>query len=320
VGNPLLDREEHVRDLLVVQGLQEVVNYRMTTPEREARRLHPGTSPDDRPYARLANPISSDKAVMRHSVLASVLENAEHNARIRERLALFEIGPVFLASEGGDLPDELQRLSIVLAGPRDLPTWQQADTAMMDFYDLKGILDGLLDGLHLPGLGHEPWEHPTFHPGKCARILSGERQVGVYGELHPQVRERNDWPVTYRATPILVADLDMDAILALVPARYESTPVPEFPPVLEDLALVVDEALPAGRVAELIRKTGGRVVAGVRLFDVYRGGNLAAGKKSLAYSITYQAPDKTLSDRDVVGIRARILKRLEQELGAVLRS
>jgi phenylalanyl-tRNA synthetase beta chain len=90
--------------------------------------------------------------------------------------------------------------------------------------------------------------------------------------------------------------------------------------VLEDLALVVDEAVPGERVAELIRQTGGRVVAGVRLFDVYRGEKIGAGRKSLAYSITYQAPDKTLSDHDVAGIRARILKRLEQELGAVLRA
>ena len=95
--------------------------------------------------------------------------------------------------------------------------------------------------------------------------------------------------------------------------------MPAFPPVLEDLALVVDESLPAERVAELIRQTGGKVVADVRLFDVYRGEKIGAGKKSLAYSLTYQAADKTLSDKDVAGIRAHILRRLEQELGAKLR-
>ena len=95
--------------------------------------------------------------------------------------------------------------------------------------------------------------------------------------------------------------------------------MPEFPPVLEDLALVVDESLPAERVAELIRQTGGKVVAEVRLFDVYRGEKIGAGKKSLAYSITYQAAEKTLSDKDVAGIRTHILRRLEQELGAKLR-
>jgi phenylalanyl-tRNA synthetase beta chain len=331
LGNPNLDKEERLRDLLVYQGLQEIISYRFTTPEREARRLpsvqqgsETRLEPDDKPYVRLANPIASDKSSLRHSVLTSVLETAERNARLRERLALFEIGPIFLSSEAGSpgqaLPDELQRLAVVLAGPRGLPSWQPADLAPMDFYDLKGILTAVLDGLHLPEVHYEAGKAPSFHPGKCTRILSGERQVGVFGELHPLVRQNFDWPAGYDGIPILAAELDLDALLALVPARYETVAPPEFPPVLEDLALVVDEAVPAERVAELIRQTGGKVVAEVRLFDVYRGEKVGAGKKSLAYSLTYQAPDKTLSDKDVAGIRTRIVRRLEQELDAVLRS
>ncbi|MGA2489228.1 MAG: phenylalanine--tRNA ligase subunit beta [Anaerolineales bacterium] len=320
LGNPALDKEQRIRDLLVNQGLQEIVSYRLTTPERENRRLSPDSPPDDKPYLRIANPLAYEKSFLRHSVLASVLETAEYNSRMRERLALFEIGPIFMASEAGELPDELQRLSIVLAGVRGLPTWQPSDSTPLDFYDLKGILSGLLDGLHLPEVRYEPWRHPSFHPGKCARILSGGKQVGVFGELHPQVRERYDWPVTYKAWQILAADLDIDALLTLFPNLYETAPVLEYPPVLEDLALVMDESLPAERVAELIRQTGGKVVREVRLFDVYRGGKIGPGKKSLAYSITYQADDKTLNDKDVAGIRTRLLRRLEQELGAVLRS
>jgi len=320
IGNPLLEKEERLRDLLVAEGLQEIVSYRLTTPEREARRLPPGGSPDDKPYLRLANPISADKAVMRHSVLAGLLETAERNARIRERLALFEIGPVFLASEAQDgLPDELQRLSILIAGPRALPSWQGSDQGFLDFYDLKGILTGLLESLHIPGLQYEPVANPTFHPGKCARVLSEDKPLGVFGELHPQVRQRFDWPASFVAAPFLAADLDLDVLLALVPSLFDVSPVPEFPPVLEDLALVVDESLPAERVADVIRQAAGKVVAAVRLFDVYRGEKIGAGKKSLAYSLTFQAADKTLSDKDVAGIRAHILRRLEQELGAKLR-
>ena len=319
VGNLLLEKEERVRDLLVLQGLQEIISYRFTTPERETRRLPADSLGDDKPYVRLTNPISSDKMVMRHSVLASVLESAEHNARLRERLALFEIGPIFLSSEQGDLPDELQRLAILLAGPRELPAWQGAEEAPMDFYDLKGLLAGLLEGLHIPDVHYEPGANPSFHPGKRARLLSEGKQLGVFGELHPQVHERYDWPAAYAGTPILAADLDLDAILALVPFLYEITSVQEFPPVLEDLALVVYESLPAERVAELIRQTGGKVLRDVRLFDVYRGEKIGTGMKSLAYSITYQATDKTLSDKDVAGIRTHILRRLEQELGAKLR-
>lgn len=319
-GNPALDKEERIRDLLVNQGLQEIVSYRWTTPDRESRRLSPDSPPDDKPYLHISNPLSAEKSYLRHSVLASVLETAEHNSRVRERLALFEIGPIFLSSETGDLPDELKRLSIVLAGPRSLPSWQPADGTPMDFFDLKGILSGLVDGLHVPEVRYERWEHPSFHPGKCARLLSAETQLGVFGELHPLVRERFDWPVTYKANQILAADLDLDTLLSLIPSMTETAPLAEFPPVLEDLALVVDESLPADRVAELIRQTGGKVVSAVRLFDVYRGEKIGAGKKSLAYSITYQAADKTLSDKDVAGLRTHILRRLEHDLGAMLRS
>ena len=319
IGNPLLDKEERLRDLLVIQGLQEIISYRLTTPEHEARRLPSENAADSRPYVRLANPISSDKAVLRHSVLASVLETAERNARLRDRLALFEIGPIFLSSEADDLPDELQRLSIVLAGPRNLPTWQAADSSLMDFYDLKGLLTGLLENLHIPDVHYEPGTNVTFHPGKCAIVMSAEKNLGLFGELHPRVKERYDWPAAFSRTPVLAADVDLDALLELVPALYETVPVPEFPPVLEDLALVVDERLPAERVVDLIRQTGGKVIADVRLFDIYHNEKVGAGKKSLAYRITYQAADKTLSDRDVAGIRTRIIRRLDQELGATLR-
>ena len=301
--------------MLVALGLQETISYRFTTPEREARRLQPGTPPDDRPYVRIANPISPDKAVMRHSVLASLVETAERNARLRERLALFEIGPAFLASEGGDLPDEPQRLALLLAGMRSLTGWQPAGTGAMDFYDLKGVIAGLLEGLRIPAVSYEPAQHPSFHPGKCARVISGEKQIGVFGELHPMVRGRYDWPASFRA-PVLAAELDLDALLQLIPARHATEAVPTLPPVLEDLAIVVDESVPAERVAELIRQVGGKVVTEVRLFDVYRNEKLGAGRKSLAYSLTYQAVNKTFSDKDVAGIRARILRRLEQELGA----
>jgi phenylalanyl-tRNA synthetase beta chain len=149
--------------------------------------------------------------------------------------------------------------------------------------------------------------------------LSGERQIGMMGELHPQVRGQYDWPASFRA-PILAAEVNLDTLLSLIPALHQTDPVPTLPPVLEDLAIVVEENIPAERVAELIRQTGGKVLSEVRLFDVYRDEKVGAGKKSLAYSLTYQAANKTFSDKDIAGMRARILRRLEQELGAVLRS
>jgi phenylalanyl-tRNA synthetase beta chain len=319
-GNPALDREERVRDALVGQGLQEIISHRLTSPEREARRLPPGSPPDDKPYVRLSNPITNDRVVLRHSVLSLALEAMERNIRLRDRITIFEIGPIFLGGEE-PLPEEQQRLVIVVTGPRALKGWQPADLTPMDLYDLKGIIAAMTESLHVTGIHYEPWEnHPIFHPGKCARMLVDGQQIGIFGEIHPLVRENYDLPVTQAQIPLLAAEIDLDALLPLIPIGHDTHRVPEYPPVLEDLAVVVDEALPAEKVVEAIRIAGGKIVANVRLFDVYRSEQIGVGKKSLAYSITYQAPDKTLTDKDVAGIRTRILRRLEQELGAKLRA
>jgi len=315
-GNLLLDQEELIRDILVRLGLQEVVNYRLTSPEREARRLPPEVPPDDKPYVLLANPIAIDRNVMRHSLLSSLLEIIERNARIRERIAIFEIGPVFLGSEAGALPEEIPHLTIALTGVRNFPGWQSGDTDQMDYYDLKGIVESLLDGLQIAGTHYEASRYPSFHPGKCARLMADEQQLGILGELHPQVREHYD----LSPAPVLAADIDLNALQAIIPEIVAVQQVTLYPPVLEDLAVVVDQTLPAARVAEVIRLAAGKVVKDVRLFDVYTGGQIDPGKKSLAYSLTYQATDRTLKDQDVAQIRQRIIRRLEQELGAVLRS
>ncbi len=315
-SNPNLDREERVRDILVDLGLQEIVTYRMTSTGRERRLLPPGVAADDRPYVTIANPIASDRDVLRHSLLPGVLEIVEHNARLSERQALFEIGPIFLAAEEGDLPDELLRLVIALTGVRALPSWQGADTSPLDFYDLKGVLETLFAGLRLGEARYEPAEYPIFHPGKCARLLLGERQVGVMGELHPLVHEQYE----FEEAPVLVADLDLAALIAAIPTHYPVTPLSPYPPVLEDLAVIADERVPAERIEAVIRQAGGDTLTDVRLFDVYRGAQIGAGKKSLAYSLVYQSAEKTLTDKQVLKLRRRIVQRLEQELGAVLRS
>lgn len=315
-NNRTLEIDERIRDLLARFGLQEVITYRLTSPDQEARRLPAGTPPDDKPYVRLSNPISQDRTVLRKSLLAGILEIAERNVKLRERLALFEIGPVFHASEDGPLPDELPRLVLALAGPRETPHWEGADTTPVDFYDVKGVVTGLLHGLGLRELRFAPAQHPSFHPGKSAKVMVGERQLGVFGELHPQVQAQYDLPVH----SMQIATFNLLVVNELVPDRFDSEPVPAFPPVLEDLAIVVGESLPADQVSALIEQTGGKLLAAVSLFDVYRGEQIGAGKKSLAYQLTYQHPERTLTDEEVAKLRERIVKRLEQELGAILRA
>lgn len=320
-SNPSLEEEERLRDLLVNLGLQEVITYRMSSPEREGR-LQPVTSGEisitEQPYVRLRNPIVSDRTALRQSLLASVLDVVERNARLQQRMAIFEIGSVYLPQAGENLPQEPRRLALALTGARALPGWQASDQTPLDFYDLKGIISGLINGLHLENSQWDivPHEDSRFHPGRCARLLVAGEQNAVFGEIHPLVRQQYELP----PTPLLAAEFDLESLLAAIPDRYLVRAVPVFPPVLEDLAVVVDESVPATQVEQTIRQAADATVTDLRLFDVYRGEQIGIGKKSLAYSLTYQAEDRTLTDAEVAQIRKRIIQHLEKELSGKLRS
>lgn len=315
-GNRELELEERIRDVLVRLGLQEVITYRMTSMEQEARRLPPETSSDGKPNLALLNPISQERAVMRKSLLASLLEIVERNAKIRERIALFEIGPVFHASEAGPLPDEIDRLVVALSGPRELAHWDEVSAETMGFADLKGLVQQLLEALQISEVSYGTAEHPAFHPGKCAKAMLGEKQLGVFGELHPLVQAQYD----LLGPPVLAATFGIQVLMDAIPERFDSEAVPAYPPVLEDLAFVVADELPAAEVEALIRQTGDMLLVGVDLFDIYRGDQIGKGKKSLAYQLRYQHPERTLTDDEVAKVRDKIVERLEQELAAKLRS
>ena len=307
LGNPVHEWEERVRDLLVNLGLQEVVNYRMTSPERESRLV---TSSE---YVTLANPITPERRVMRRSLLASVLESAEKNARA-ESIAMFEIGSTFEPNASG-LPREPHKLALVMTGSRIATAWDVKDSPTYDFFDMKGRIELLLSGLHYLKISYTPIDSVTYlHPGKAAEIRVDGQVVGIFGELHPLTREKYE----FGDAPVVVAEFELDILRSITPT-YGIAPVPEVPPVLEDIAVIVDESVPAERVENLIRQTGGKTVSNVRLFDVYRGEQIGPRKKSLAYSLTYQS-DKTMTDADAASIRNKIVKRLEYEVGAKLRS
>lgn len=312
IGNPVYEWEQSLRDLLATIGFDEVVSYRLTSVENEARLLGMDSR---RRYVRIANPIAPERSVLRRSVLASVLDDLEHNARLADSLAFFEIGPAFEPVDG-ELPVERRMLALAMTGARDASAWDRPEVGRFDFYDLKGRIELMLGGLHSPAVSFIPGKPVNYlHPGKTAEIRVNETMVGVLGELHPLAAEKYG----LAAQPVLVAELDLEQLQA-ISSESEVKPVPEFPPVLEDIALIVDEATPASQVEMLIRQTGGKALANVRLFDVYRGDQVGAGKKSLAYSLAYQAPDKTLTDAEAAAIRNKIVKRLEQEVGARLRS
>lgn len=315
-SNRSIEVEERIRDLLVNLGLQEVMTYRMTSPENEARLYPPGAPREKQAYVRLKNPIVSERVVMRRRLLASLMEVVERNARLQPRLALFEIGPIFVPSEQNLLPDEPQHIAIVLTGPRALQGWQSADTSTMDFYDLKGILEAFFSGLRIRSVRYESTQHPSYHPGKCAKIWCENQEIGLLGELHPLVQENYE----LSDVPILAAELNLERLIQMTPERYEVQSVPIYPPVIEDIAIVVDEDTPAEKVFENIRSAAEGIVTAIRLFDIYHGDQIGSGKKSLAYRLTYQSLDRTLTDQEVARIRQKIVRKLEKELGAKLRA
>ncbi|MBP7689852.1 MAG: phenylalanine--tRNA ligase subunit beta, partial [Thermoflexales bacterium] len=311
-GNPPLEFEEHVRDLLVDAGLFEAITYSMTTPQLEAKLL-PGERPDDRPYVGVANPISSERTHLRHTLLASLLDVARSSVHHHPHLALFELNKIYLGSEEGPLPDEPRRLTIVLSGPRESESWLGGDVKPVDFYDLKGVIETLLAGLNIKAAKFEAAQHPTYYPGRTARLIVGDQAIGLLGQIHPLVREAFDLP----DQPVLAAELDIEALSACASAATRTNDVPRFPAVTEDLAMIVDDKVHADKVQAVIESVGG-LLKSARLFDVFKGERIGAGKKSLAYRLTYQA-DRTLTDVEVVKVREDIIKRLREELGAVIR-
>ena len=315
--NLRLESNERVRDILVGCGLDEIITYSMVDMEEEGQLWLADPSAAPAEYIRIINPLSTERAYLRQTLLPSALNTTRENLRFIDRVAVFEIGSVYLPVEDQTLPHEPRHLSVVMTGPRERESWMAGqDRTPMDFYDLKGVAEALLAGLGLSGT-FEPGKHPAFHPGRCAQVSVGDSVVGVLGELHPQVREAFELP---EGRPVCALEFDLDELLTTWGTPRTLTPISVHPPVYEDLAVVVDENVSELNVRALITQTGSPLVRSVTLFDVYRGEQVGAAKKSLAYRLVYQADDRTLTDKEVAKLRDKIIRRLERELGATLRS
>jgi phenylalanyl-tRNA synthetase beta chain len=263
-----------------------------------------------------------------------MLDTLSRNLRHQDRdVAIFEIGRVYLP-QGDELPDERRVLTLGSGQYRSAASWGQRQD--VDFFDMKGAAEAVLErmGLQSPTfrVSFVAARHPSFHTGRTA-LISLERSagrkgkntiyeaaitVGLLGEVHPNVCANYD--IQERAY-ILAFDLSQLIELAGRPGASTGAfrPIPRFPAVMQDISFTIPENSTAAQVEEVMRRAGGGLVTGVRLFDLYQGERVPAGMKSLAYSITYQAPDRTLKSDEVADSHARIEKRLEQELGAVVR-
>ena len=318
-GNLELEQEEQIKDVLVQAGLQELITFRLTSPEKEAKAIPAGddSGPDDRPYVTVTNPNSYDYSVMRHNLLSSVLDVAATNSRYQDRIAIFEAGPVFIEDEGAVLPTEQSHLAIVLTGKTAPQGWRGQAAPVADFFDLKGVLETLFRALHVD-VQYEAATHPTYRPGRTAKLMIGKQQLGVMGELHPLVVEQYDLRID-RDQPVLAANLDLSLLQANIPTLFDFNPISPFPAVHEDLAIVVNADVTAVSVENVIRRAGGYLLKDVELFDVYEGEQVGRGKKSLAYHLTFQAPDKTLTDKVVTKQRKKIIGAIKHQLNANIR-
>jgi phenylalanyl-tRNA synthetase beta chain len=310
--------EDQIRDILVGLGLYEVINYRFTHRDIEGTLVPQDeeSSLPDADYVEIVNPSASDRNVLRHTLMINMLENAINNSRYNDRQQIFEVGKVYL-QKIEVLPEEPLHLGILMTGARDQLTWQADDSrSTVDFFDLKGVIESLLHALHIEDYTVERSTHTSFHPGRSANLLIRGNSIGTFGELHPKVAQR----FKLTDTPVVYAELQVAPLVRYHQRLHSVSSLSTTPAVLEDIALIVNMQVTAGEVEEVIRKAGGRLLKDVQLFDVYMGDPIPEGKKSLAYALTYRDDEKTLTDKNVLKIRKKIIGAAKHRLSAELRS
>ncbi len=265
----------------------------------------------DRDAIPLANPLRTEEAWLRTHVLPGLLHTAARNQRWGTgSVSIFEVGTVFRSA---DPVEERRQAGFVLCGAAG-EGWT-AEGREYDVLDARGIVEALLDDLGVDGwtLGEPPVA--PFHPGRSARILLGDRPVGLVGELHPRAAASLD--IEGR---VAVAELELEPLRAAASRAFRLVEVPRFPPVRRDLAFVVEDDVPAGIVQAALEAAAGELLDRSVLFDVFRGGTVREGWKSLAFALQFRAPDRTLTDEEVEPVVATIVDRLRDEVGAELRA
>ena len=308
--NPSREVRKRIKHVLLAAGMMEAVNYSFCDPNCfDKIRL---TADDPRRDAlKLRNPLSPEMSVLRTTLIPGLLENAQYNRNHQiDTIALFEIGSVFIRNSEQQEPE---RVTGILAGQLGEGVFSNPYREP-DFYDIKGLAERILEVCGIVDYTLQKTDAPTFHPGRNAAILLDDKRLGTFGEAHPEVLENYDLP--YKA---YLFDFDMAALVdaAIFAKRFE--PIPLYPKVERDLAILVNKAVASDMPTALIYATGGKLVESVRLFDVYEGEQVPEGKKSLAYAITYHSATETLTDKAVNALHDKVVKRLNQELGAELR-
>lgn len=305
---------DKIQDILAYSGLHEVVTYSFTHPRVLDLMNLPGDSPF-RNTAKIYNPLSEEHSIMRTMLLPGLLEvlSKNHNRRVQNG-AIFEIGRVFYPGPADSQPEERPVLAAAAMG-RTPANWNSSPREM-DFYYLKGILEVMLSRL---GAGPASFRletgNPSFHPGRTAAVEVNGAKLGIIGELHPDVLDGYDLP-----DRVVAFELDLPLLISLSgkPAAY--IPLPRFPGIERDMAIVVSRNTPSAEIFEAIRLAGGEILRSISLFDIYQGEQVPDGFRSMAFSLKFQANDRTLTDLDVSEKTSAIVDALSQRFQAELRS
>jgi phenylalanyl-tRNA synthetase beta chain len=300
-------------DALVGRGLYETVGWSFTDPGL-ADRLRLADDDERRRFVVLENPMSEDHSVLRTTLVGALLDAARHNAsRGAPDLALFECGTVYRAT-AEKLPHEHRALGAVLTGRLHAQTWGTPEPPRAGFHAAKALLGAALHAVRVDW-DVQPATEPFLHPGRTARVLTGGEDVGWIGELHPLVART--WDLDHGAA---LFEIDLDRALRHAVAVPQYVDLTSFPALRLDLAFTLAEDVPAATVVATVRAAGGELLADARVFDLYHGEQVGAGRKSLALTLTFRAPDRTLTDDDVAPLRERIVAAVRDGLGGELRA
>ncbi|GAA0429196.1 phenylalanine--tRNA ligase subunit beta [Lentibacillus halophilus] len=296
-------------------GLMETITYSLTDESSVGRLMSPELREKEPEPIKLPMPMSADHNYLRLTMLPELLKSLAYNqARNQMDIRYFEMGNVFVTSERtlSQLPEENLRLAGAVTGKWVHHPWQH-EQKQVDFYLVKGIIEGLFAYLNIP-ISLEQTRLPEMHPGRCATILTEGRVIGFLGETHPNLEKEMDLKETF------VFDLDLDQIIERCTNTTGYQPIPKYPSIARDIAFIVDEAVQAGDIKKQIETEGTPLVKNVYIFDVYRGDNVPEGKKSVAFSLFYQDPEKTLQDDEVEESYQQIIASINETFDAYVRT
>jgi phenylalanyl-tRNA synthetase beta chain len=291
-----------IKQRLVARGFNEAITFSFVSPE-----LQQLIDPEIEPVA-LKNPISSDLAVMRTSLIPGLLGAAAHNInRQQTRVRLFETGLRFLP---GESLAQTPMLGLLLCGRR-MPEGWSSNADSVDFYDMKGEIEALLQAAH-ETLAFRSAVRPGLHDGQTAEILLGDAVVGVMGRLHPNTAKTLNLP-----EQTLVAELELASVVRRALPDYDE--ISKFPEVRRDIAVIVNRETPSAAVLDTARASAGAALADARIFDVYAGDGVAENAKSLAIGLTFRDQSRTLTDEEISESLSQVIESLGEKLGATLR-